>query len=87
LCLYDRIAARGTITPDILFSAKGAPMRLSRRERRALRRIARQLRREDPDLAAQLTAKEAARRPDFDAARRRRREDVRNYGRSGRRKF
>jgi hypothetical protein len=87
LCLYDRIAVRGTITADVRLSAKGAPMRLSRRERRALRKIARHLRRDDPDLAALLTARETPRRPDLEAARRRRREDARNYGRSGRRKF
>jgi hypothetical protein len=62
-------------------------MRLSRRERRALRRLARQLRREDPDLASLLTDKEKPRRPDLEAARRRRREDLRNYGRTDRRKF
>jgi hypothetical protein len=62
-------------------------MRLSRRERRALRRIARHLRRADPDLALLLTDKGRPRRPDYDIARRRRREDLRTYGRTGRRKF
>jgi CRP-like cAMP-binding protein len=62
-------------------------MRLSYRERRVLRKIARQLRREEPGLAALLTDNEKPRRADFDAAKRRRREDMGNYGRTGRRKF
>jgi hypothetical protein len=62
-------------------------MRLSRHERRALRRIARYLQREEPDLAAQLTDSESRRQPNYDAARRRRREDISRYGRVGRRKF
>jgi hypothetical protein len=60
---------------------------LPRHERRVLRRIARQLKRDDPDLASLLTDKERRRRPNYDAARRRRREDAWNYGRIGRRKF
>jgi len=66
---------------------EGGTMRLSRRERRALRKIARYLRREEPGLAALLTGAERRRQPDFDAARRRRRDDARRYGRVGRRKF
>lgn len=62
-------------------------MRLSRRERRALRRIARQLGREEPALASLLTDRERPRRPDFDMARRRRREDMWRYSRVGRRRF
>jgi hypothetical protein len=60
---------------------------MSRRERRSLRRIARRLRREDPGLARLLTDSERPRRPDFAEARRRKREDIWNYGRMGRRKF
>jgi hypothetical protein len=65
---------------------------LSRRERRALRRIAKNLRRDDPALASVLSAPlsgapERRRRPDFDAARRRRTADLWTYSRVGRRKF
>jgi hypothetical protein len=62
-------------------------MRLSRRERRALRRIARHLDHEEPSLASLLTDMKRPRRPDFDMARRRRREDMWKYSRVGRRKF
>jgi hypothetical protein len=62
-------------------------MRLSRRERRVLRRIARQLREEEPALAVMLSVRPKSRQPDFDVARRRRREDMWAFGRVGRRKF
>lgn len=62
-------------------------MRLSRRERRALRKIVRNLRREEPTLAALLTEKEKPRQPDYNIARQRRREDIWKYGRAGRRRF
>jgi hypothetical protein len=60
---------------------------LSRRERRVLRGIAKQLKREEPGLASLLTDKAHRGRPDYDAARRRRHEDAWNYGRAGRRRF
>jgi hypothetical protein len=63
-------------------------MGLSRRERRALRKIARALRRENPALASLLSMPETRRRaPDYDAARRRRHADLWAYSRVGRRKF
>jgi hypothetical protein len=62
-------------------------MRLSRRERRVLRRIGRELRNDEPALAVLLSFRSKPRQPDFDIARRRRIEDLWTFGRVGRRKF
>jgi len=95
--LRDIPPSEAEISREVRSRHNGLPLRgrrqgmLSLRERRALRKIGRNLRREDPDLASVLSTPLPGalgrRRPDFYAARRRRTTDLWTYSRVGRRQF